>query len=113
MHATGRYPEDWKGKRFDRPTVGWACGVTGEVVRDTVQKVLVGRTGAEGSGAIPKDAIVELVSARGIPDLLDTIRVKHVSRGISIIGLKSYATGREKFQGETLDYADRAEISFC
>jgi Terminase large subunit, T4likevirus-type, N-terminal len=63
MHATGRYPPDWKGKRFDRPTVGWACGVTGEVVRDTVQKVLVGRTGQEGTGAIPKDAIAELVSA--------------------------------------------------
>src|SRR5215813_8486783 len=76
MHATGRYPDDWKGKRFDKPTVGWACGVTGEVVRDTVQKVLVGRTGQEGSGAIPKDAIVELVSARGIPELLDAIRVK-------------------------------------
>ena len=83
MHATGRYPDWWQGKRFDRPTVGWACGVTGEVVRDTVQKVLVGRTGQEGSGAIPKDAIVELVSARGIPDLLDTIRVKHVSGGTS------------------------------
>src|SRR5262249_25122593 len=38
MHATGRYPEWWKGKRFDRPTVGWACGVTGEVVMDTEQK---------------------------------------------------------------------------
>src|SRR5262249_54891505 len=104
MHATGRYPDDWKGKRFDRPTVGWACGVTGEVVRDTVQKVLVGRTGAEGSGAIPKDAIIELVTARGIPELLDAIRVRHVSGGTSLIGLKSYATGREKFQGETLDF---------
>src|SRR5262245_37395060 len=104
MHATGRYPDYWKGKRFDRPTVGWACGVTGEVVRDTVQKVLVGRTGQEGTGAIPKDAIVELVSARGIPELLDAIRVKHVSGGTSLIGLKSYATGREKFQGETLDW---------
>jgi len=70
----------------------------------TVQKVLVGRTGQEGSGAIPKDAIVELVSARGIPELLDAIRVKHVSGGTSLIGLKSYATGREKFQGETLDW---------
>src|SRR5262249_56982365 len=30
-------------------------------------------------------------------------RVKHVSGGTSISGLKSYATGREKFQGETLD----------
>jgi phage terminase large subunit-like protein len=104
MHATGRYSDWWKGKRFDKPTVGWACGVTGEVVRDTVQKVLVGRVGQEGSGAIPKDAIVELVTARGIPELLDAIRVKHVSGGTSLIGLKSYATGREKFQGETLDW---------
>jgi phage terminase large subunit-like protein len=104
MHATGRYPDWWRGKRFDKPTVGWACGVTGEVVRDTVQKILVGRTGQEGTGAIPKDAIAELVSARGIPDLLDTIRINHVSGGVSIIGLKTYASGREKFQGETLDY---------
>src|SRR6516225_3580482 len=104
LHATGRYPDWWKGKRFDKPTVGWACGVTGEVVRDTVQKVLIGRVGQEGSGAIPKDAIVELVTARGIPELLDAIRVKHVSGGTSLIGLKSYATGREKFQGETLDW---------
>src|SRR5262245_29008737 len=88
MHATGRYPDWWKGRRFDRPTVGWACGVTGEVVRDTVQKILVGRVGQEGTGAIPKDAIAELVSARGIPELLDTIKVKHVSGGHSIIGLR-------------------------
>ena len=33
MHATGRYPDGWKGKRFDRPTNGWACGVTGETVQ--------------------------------------------------------------------------------
>ena len=36
-HATGLYPVDWKGLKFDHPTVGWACGVTGEVVRDSVQ----------------------------------------------------------------------------
>ena len=23
IHATGRYPDGWKGKRFDRPTNGW------------------------------------------------------------------------------------------
>src|SRR5262245_28716037 len=109
MHATGRYHDWWKGRRFDRPTVGWACGVTVEVVRDTVQKILVGRTGQEGTGAIPKNAIVELVSARGIPDLLDTIRVKHVSGGTSVIGLKTYASGREKFQGETQDFVQLDE----
>jgi hypothetical protein len=74
MHTTGIYPDWWKGRRFDRPTVGWACGVTGEVVRDTIQKILVGRPGQPGTGAIPKDAIAELVSARGIPDLLDAIK---------------------------------------
>jgi len=104
IHATGRYPEWWTGRRFDRPTIGWACGVTGEVVRDTVQRVLVGRPGQTGTGAIPKDAIAELVSARGIPDLLDSIKVNHVSGGQSVIGLKSYLSGREKFQGETLSW---------
>ena len=98
------YPDWWQGKRFDRPTVAWACGVTGEVVRDTVQRVLIGRPGQEGTGSIPKDAIAERVTARGIADLLDTIKVRHVSGGISIIGLKTYQSGREKFQGETLDY---------
>ena len=83
-HATGRYPDDWKGKRFDRPTVGWACGVSGEVVKDTVQRLLVGRPGSLGTGAIPKDAIIETVTARGIADLLATIKVQHVSGGVSI-----------------------------
>jgi phage terminase large subunit-like protein len=104
MHATGRYPDWWEGKRFDRPTNGWACGVTGETVRDTIQRILVGRSGAIGSGAIPKDAIAEMVTARGIADLLDLIKVHHVSGGVSTIGLKSYLSGREKFQGETLDW---------
>jgi phage terminase large subunit-like protein len=104
IHATGRYPEWWRGRRFDRPTIGWACGVTGEVVRDTVQRVLVGRPGQTGTGAIPKDAIAELVSARGIPDLLDSIKVNHAFGGQSVIGLKSYLSGREKFQGETLSW---------
>ena len=104
MHATGRYPDWWKGRRFERPVVGWVCGITGEVVRDTVQRVLVGRPGQAGTGAIPKDALRDCVSARGTPDLLDTIKVEHVSGGQSIIGLKTYASGREKFQGETLDF---------
>jgi phage terminase large subunit-like protein len=103
-HATGRYPDDWQGKRFDKPTVGWACGVSGEVVKDTVQRLLVGRPGSLGTGAIPKDAILETVTARGIADLLATIKVQHVWGGVSLIGLKSYLAGREVFQGETLDY---------
>jgi phage terminase large subunit-like protein len=104
MHATGRYPELWIGRRFDRPTVGWGAGTTNETTRDTVQRILVGRPGQHGTGTIPKDGIIELVSARGTPDLLDSIKVSHISGGVSVIGLKSYQRGRESFQGETLDY---------
>src|SRR5262249_26984004 len=101
---TGIYPAWWQGRHFSGPVVAWACAVTGEVARDTVQRVLVGRPGQEGTGSIPKDALGELVSARGTPDLLDSIKVKHVSGGYSIIVIKTYASGREKFQGETLDF---------
>src|SRR6516165_10605591 len=105
MHATGRYPDWWNGKRFDGPTVGWACSVSGEVARGTVQRILLGRAGALGTGTIPKDAILETVTARGIADLVGIIKVQHVSGGVSLIGLKSYLAGREAFQGETLDWA--------
>ena len=104
MHATGRYPDWWEGKRFDRPTIGWGAGTTNETTRDTVQRILVGRPGQPGTGAIPRDAILELVPARGTPDLLDSIKIRHASGGMSVIGLKSYQRGRESFQGETLDY---------
>src|SRR5215471_1205463 len=104
MHASGRYPDWWCGRRFDRPTIGWGAGTTNETTRDTVQRILVGRPGQPGTGAIPKDAILDLVPARGTPDLLDSIKVGHVSGGVSVMGLKSYQRGRESFQGETLDY---------
>src|SRR5262245_65998126 len=55
MHATGRYPEDWKGKRFDAPTVGWVAGTTNETTRDTVQRILLGRDSERGTGCLPKE----------------------------------------------------------
>src|SRR5208282_295778 len=64
MHATGRYPEAWPGKYYDRPIVGWAAGITGESTRDNVQRILLGRPGAYGTGAIPKDAILDITPAR-------------------------------------------------
>src|SRR5438477_8786059 len=30
IHATGEYPPWWQGRRFDKPTVGWAAGLTAE-----------------------------------------------------------------------------------
>lgn len=108
VHLTGQYPKWWTGKRFDQPTRGWICGQTSTVARDTQQKKLCGEAGVEsafGTGLIPKDAFADKPSlARGVTDAYDTIQVRHVSGGISIARFKSYEQGREKFQGETLDW---------
>ena len=104
MHATGLYPDWWVGRRFNRAIVGWAAGVTGESTRDNPQRILLGRPGAWGSGAIPKAQLVGTSSARGLADAVDTIQVRHVSGDVSTIQLKSYEKGREKWQGETLDF---------
>lgn len=104
MHATGEYPDWWGGRRWDRPIVGWAAGVTGESTRDNPQRILLGRPGAWGTGAIPKASLSDCSSSRGLADAVDTIQVRHKTGEISSIQLKSYEKGREKWQGETLDF---------
>ena len=47
-------------------------------------------------GRIPKDAIIDLVSARGTPDLLDSIKVGHVSGGVSVIGWITYGSTKSR-----------------
>jgi phage terminase large subunit-like protein len=108
MHLTGRYPDSWDGRVFDKPIASWAAGVTSEVTRDSVQRVLVGRFNAIGSGAIPKDCIKDKTMKRGVADAIDTMVIRHggggdVQAGESLLGYKSYDQGREKFQSETLD----------
>lgn len=103
MHVTGVYPDWWIGRRFSKPVAAWCAGVTGESTRDNVQRILLGRTGSLGTGSIPKAAILDVSPARGLSGAVDTIRVQHVA-GVSQIALKSYEKGREKWQGETLDF---------
>lgn len=108
-HATGLYPKWWKGHRFDKPTVGWIGGITGELVRDNCQEKLFGPHGvpeALGSGFIPKACIdpKRISTAHGYQGFYDTAYVKHVSGGWSSIGFKTYSQGREKWQSRTLDW---------
>jgi phage terminase large subunit-like protein len=106
MHLTGLYPDWWAGRRFDRPVRFWAAGVTSESTRDNPQRVLLGppqRKEEWGTGAIPARCLLETTMARGTPDAVDSIVVRHVSGGASTLLFKSYEKGREKWQGETLD----------
>src|SRR5258708_7879183 len=57
MHVTGLYPDWWKGYRFDRPIQAWACGETNEVVRGSMQKLLLGDP--TGTACIPTHPLPE------------------------------------------------------
>jgi phage terminase large subunit-like protein len=105
MHLTGRYPDDWEGAEFDHATSAWAGSETGQGTRDTVQRLLLGPVGQWGTGAIPAECIKDIKRAKGgVPDLVETILVKHASGGISKLVLKTYDQGRLRWQGETLDF---------
>lgn len=108
-HLTGDYPDWWPGRRWSRPTRGWAAGETGLLARNVSQKLLCGDPGvleAFGTGMIPKECFHgKPTLARGVADAFDTVQVKHKSGGISILQFKSYEQGRTKFQGDTIDFA--------
>lgn len=107
-HLTGLYPDWWQGRKWDRPVRAWAAGESSLLVRDTQQRLLCGEAGVElafGTGLIPKETFTDKPTlARGVTDAYDTIQVKHVSGGVSVLRFKSYEQGREKFQGETIDF---------
>lgn len=106
MHLTGRYPDWWTGRRWTRAIRAWAAGEGALLVRDTVQKLLCGEAGVDeafGTGAIPRECLLDKSMGKGITDAYDSIQVRHISGGISILRFKSYDQGRQKFQGETLD----------
>ena len=106
MHATGIYPDWWQGKVFERATRGWVAGLTSEMTRDGAQRILMGPIGKWGTGTIPKELIVEVKRARGVPDAIESVLVRHVITGdVSQITFKAYSDGREAFQSETLDWA--------
>ena len=107
VFATGIYPDWWQGRRFDHPTRGWAAGESSVAVRDISQRKLCGPPGDEeqfGTGMIPKSLIVGKILGHGAGGAFDTIKVKHVSGGISEITFKSYDQERGKWQGATLDW---------
>lgn len=108
MHLTGRYPDWWDGRRWDRPVRAWAASVTSEVTRDGVQRLLVGdplRRDDWGKGLLPGDTFTpdDTKVRQGVANALASVSVRHVSGGDSSLGFKSYDQGRQKFQGETLD----------
>jgi len=105
MHLSGRYPDWWRGRRFDSAVRFWCSGKDRLQHREAAQAVLLGPPETEalwGTGTIPKDAIDNVIRANGIRNAVDTITVRHVTGGISSLGFKSYDMDRQSWQGPTL-----------
>lgn len=107
MHLTGKYPDWWEGKRYDKPIVAIAGSESYELTRDGVQRLLVGPPMTEeewGTGYIPKADIISSTRRSGVSGALDSITVRHVSGGSSTLLFKAYEQGRGKWQANTVDY---------
>ena len=111
LHATGRYPDWWVGKRFKKPIKAWACGDTNQTTKDILQAKLLGPLDDPGTGLIPFDCLSRKGSHKdgfkrkssNVPDVVETIFVDHISGGISEIGMRSYEQGIKAFYGTEQD----------
>ena len=105
IHLTGKYPDWWKGRRFSEPTSWIVAGPTNELTRDICQYELFGgmmegERRPTGKGWIPVDCIGAVGFRQcGVPHVLDTVQVRHVTGGWSLCTFKSYEQGAVKFQG--------------
>lgn len=103
LHLTGKYPDWWVGKRFDKPVDVWAGGDTSETVRDIIQNKLIGPKEAIGTGLIPGANIHEIKYRAGGNGSVDYILIRHITGGLSRLAFKSYEQGRKSFQGTERD----------
>jgi phage terminase large subunit-like protein len=106
-HATGIYPENWDGPRFDRPVVWLCAGVSNDSTKKILQTELLGGMETEptfGTGMIPKTMIGTVTRKAGVPDAYESITVKG-KYGESRIWLMAYEQGWQKFQGIRFDGA--------
>tara|TARA_R110002153_G_scaffold20255_2_gene69014 strand:+ start:5699 stop:7126 length:1428 start_codon:yes stop_codon:yes gene_type:complete len=107
-HLTGLYPTDWVGIKFNFPPDIWALGVSGEQIRDVIQKELFGdlvpKEGFTGTGAVPKHLIDTYIPAIGTPRLAKEVKVKHISGAASNLGFRSYTQGQHVLMGTAKDY---------
>ena len=108
MHLTGRYPDWWEGRKFDRPIKSVATSVSSSQVRDVLQKELLGTENRDlidmiGTGTIPRADINTEISNKGRDGAFSELYIRHISGGHSSLKFFSYAQGMEPMQGFVAD----------
>ncbi len=107
IHATGRYPDWWKGTRFHTAVEIIVGAKTNDAAVKVVQKELFGDVMDKkslGTGAIPKDCLnTQFKMKPGIPGAISEALVKHVSGRWSKIAIMSYDQKPKAFMGTRFD----------
>ena len=104
IHATGLYPNWWEGKTFPNAVDCWCAAETTEDCKKIIQSELLGKSGEHGTGWIPEDRINGVTFRQsGIPEVVEMIKVKHVTGQQSTITLKTYQMEARAFRGDKID----------
>lgn len=101
-HLTGLYPHWWEGRRFRGPVDCWISGKNSKTTRDILQNTLLGDFpfSLTSRGMVPSHLVAgEPTRSHGIPGAYESFAVRHVTGGLSRVGLKSYEQGRQSFEG--------------
>ena len=88
-------------RKNKKSVFGWVVSLSTQVQRDVAQDKIL--------KYLNPDWIVDITMLQGKKDspksgIIDQIKIRSVSGGISVIGFKSCDQGREKFQGSSLDF---------
>lgn len=112
IHATGKYPADWTGARFDKPinvlVMGWDWS---QINRPkATAELLLGTPDSRGSGWLPKEDVVKLVPKLGLQNTVSIAYVKHYDEhglydGDSRITFDVYSAGQSTLMGMEVDFA--------
>ncbi len=107
FHATGRYPDWWKGSRFHYPVEVIVGAKTNDAAVKVVQKELFGEIMDKrsiGTGAIPKEYLNPNFKMKpGIPGAIGEALVKHITGKWSKISIMSYDQKPKAFMGTRFD----------
>lgn len=112
VHATGKYPDDWKGFKYSRPLNILVMGVDWSQINrpKCTAELLLGTPDKRGTGWLPREDITQMKPKVGLPNTVSTVYVKHYDEfgmydGDTRITFDVYSAGMDTLMGMEIDFA--------
>jgi phage terminase large subunit-like protein len=84
---------------------GWIAGETGVLVRNNIQRYLIGEKGSEGQGCFIPGNKIRHISYQSKPEgLAEKVIIDSSFGGGSVIEFKSYDQGQYRFASDSIDF---------